>query len=756
MRVAIDLETTGLNADSDAIIEIGAVKFSGYSVLDRMDTLVAPTAPLPYRIQRLTGITPANLRGAPALHAVHARLRAFVGDAPLVGHNVAFDAAFLRRVGLFAQNPLIDTYELASMLLPTLSSYSLASVGDALGLHRDESHRALADADLARRVLLALLERLSALEIGVVEDLLALPSTRDWSPGYLLRQELRSREAPVNNAFAGLLTTSLGDQLARRLDVHPGVLSLAGPSPTSTMPAEATSPGATAPVATSHAGPAASPRRAAVAAHMARVLKSGGALLLEIEHDMEGLAASVEAALRESLESGERLVIAVADADALRRLTRDVLPLARASLGAPLGDDAGIRVAEIAQRNAYLCLWRWFGTARASNGYAGSPPAEITRGLSKLVVWTRTTTTGMRADVALSGQETLAWERVRAGREFTDSAAACPYGKGGYCFLTAAQTAANDASVVLTTHAALAASLAASDDLVPSATHTLILDAHAFEDALRETRSLAIDRARLHDLLTTLAQSDANGRHGLLHMAAEQLQNGNGRPDSQRGAERSWFEQAAQARRCTDALFEALRALVSRSSATGGASGSPGESGEQRVVRIDGDLRRSSAWRRAASAWSELEVALRSVVATAREVATRLTGAEKRAAGSGSGIPLELLGVARQLERLRSATAKVFEDETGDDARVVSWLRIPYANQFDRHAFRDPNTVVSPAAGAERGKQPPRPDSGATQTPRADVANESREIELRRPKRLWPACSAASTIPSLALTRLAE
>ncbi|HEX6122601.1 MAG TPA: 3'-5' exonuclease, partial [Ktedonobacterales bacterium] len=99
VRVALDLETTGLHPEHDAIIEIGAVKFAGDEVLDTFEALVAPAIPLPYRIQRLTGIAPAKLRGAPPLVTVLPRLREFLGDLPLVGHNIPFDVAFLRRVG---------------------------------------------------------------------------------------------------------------------------------------------------------------------------------------------------------------------------------------------------------------------------------------------------------------------------------------------------------------------------------------------------------------------------------------------------------------------------------------------------------------------------------------------------------------------------------------------------------------------------------------------------------------------------------
>jgi ATP-dependent DNA helicase DinG len=66
IRVALDLETTGLHAEQDAILEVAAVKFQGATILDTMETLVAPGRPIPFRVQRLTGIMPQLVADAPS------------------------------------------------------------------------------------------------------------------------------------------------------------------------------------------------------------------------------------------------------------------------------------------------------------------------------------------------------------------------------------------------------------------------------------------------------------------------------------------------------------------------------------------------------------------------------------------------------------------------------------------------------------------------------------------------------------------
>src|SRR5262249_33475710 len=155
------------------------------------------------------------------------RLRTFLGDAPLVGHSVQFDAAFLRRHGLARRNPLVDTYELASVLLPSLSSYTLASVGAALNVRSPTYHRALADAQLARDFFLALLRLLDDIDPTTLDALGKLATPSGWTPGYFIRRAVHSQQLDVEpsmGAFGTLAGGTLGDQLAAKLGVDPAVL----------------------------------------------------------------------------------------------------------------------------------------------------------------------------------------------------------------------------------------------------------------------------------------------------------------------------------------------------------------------------------------------------------------------------------------------------------------------------------------------------------------------------------------------------
>ena len=241
VRVAIDLETTGLYHEQDVIIEIGAVKFAGSEMLDTFASLVSINMPLPYRIQRLTGIRPDELRSAPPLSSLHGDLRAFIGDAPLVGHNIGFDVAFLQKVGLARRNPQIDTWELASLLLPNQPSYTLGALGEAFAIHADVHHRALADAQLTRELFLHLLQHVETLDPSLARTLRDLPAAPEWTPRYFLRGGNQHRDSAAN-AFGRTLTASLGDQFALQLGVNPAVFALAVAQDAADTPTAADAP----------------------------------------------------------------------------------------------------------------------------------------------------------------------------------------------------------------------------------------------------------------------------------------------------------------------------------------------------------------------------------------------------------------------------------------------------------------------------------------------------------------------------------
>ncbi len=167
--VCFDIETTGLNRQSDRIIEIGAVVLRDGEVCERFNTFADPGRPLPPEIVELTGITDRMLEGAPSqAEAIDAFLN-FAAGRPLAAHNAEFDTGFIsrgcERMGKRLDNPWIDSLILAQNLLPDLGKYKLDIVASRLNLPAFNHHRASDDAATVGYMLIPFFQMLE--DLGV-------------------------------------------------------------------------------------------------------------------------------------------------------------------------------------------------------------------------------------------------------------------------------------------------------------------------------------------------------------------------------------------------------------------------------------------------------------------------------------------------------------------------------------------------------------------------------------------------------------
>ena len=155
--VAFDIETTGLNAQSDRMTEIGAVIFSGGEIREVFNTFVDPQRHIPPDITQLTGIRDSDVQGAPLEKEAMEQFMAFAGDRPLIAHNAHFDVGFMtaaaRRSGLRFMPVFLDTLALSQALCPELKRFRLDLVSKHLGLPEFQHHRASDDAMVVARMM---------------------------------------------------------------------------------------------------------------------------------------------------------------------------------------------------------------------------------------------------------------------------------------------------------------------------------------------------------------------------------------------------------------------------------------------------------------------------------------------------------------------------------------------------------------------------------------------------------------------------
>ncbi|MFH1284837.1 MAG: exonuclease domain-containing protein [Candidatus Peregrinibacteria bacterium] len=196
MFISLDLETTGMDPSKDKIIEFGAVKFDLEGEKERLSFLANPGIALPQIITHITGITDKDLTQAPPFSEKIEEVKNFLGDLPIIGHNIEFDTGFLRKNGLGIPNPEYDTVKLASILLPGLQSYSLEILSHILKLEHVEKHRALDDSIAAMELFIKLAKEFSALPERIFKRITPLLHRTDWPLAKFLLTLKPSKTAP--------------------------------------------------------------------------------------------------------------------------------------------------------------------------------------------------------------------------------------------------------------------------------------------------------------------------------------------------------------------------------------------------------------------------------------------------------------------------------------------------------------------------------------------------------------------------------
>lgn len=149
--VVLDLETTGLDHRCERIIEIGAVRMEGDTVIDSFSSLVKPDVPVRHSSFQVHHISDEMLEDAPSIEEVLPKLLEFIGDTPIVAHNAIFDYSFVneackRLYGERFKNIRIDTYEMFRVVFPEEISHGLSALLARFGFPSHVEHRALDDA----------------------------------------------------------------------------------------------------------------------------------------------------------------------------------------------------------------------------------------------------------------------------------------------------------------------------------------------------------------------------------------------------------------------------------------------------------------------------------------------------------------------------------------------------------------------------------------------------------------------------------
>ncbi len=485
--VAIDIETTGLDPQKDAIIEIGAVRFTINRIEDEWSSLINPARKIPPFITQLTGINDHMVLEAPAVQNILPDLRSFVGDLPILGHNVGFDLSFLRRQGLFKSNDLLDTYEIASVMMPTAGRYGLGSLGQQLNILMRANHRALDDARVTSAVYRSLYEISAQLPVQLLAELVRLGEGLDWAGYGFFYSLLRARShetisaRQVKQGYAGPLFESYTSRDLTPLTPNPE------PSPLDPDEvASALEPGGIF----FHHFPNYEhrPQQIDMLRAVTRALSESRHLLVEAGTGTGKSMAYLLPSALWALKNGQRVVISTNTINLQDQLINKDIPDLCQAMGLNLS------AAVMKGRSNYLCPRRLENMRRR-----GPDNTDEMRVLGKVLVWLQTTTSGDRNELNLNGlSEREVWLRLSADDEGCTTENCLK--RGGICPFYRARQAALSAHILIVNHALLLADVATGNRVLPEYNYLIIDEAHHLEEATTnalsfKTTEFLLDRA---------------------------------------------------------------------------------------------------------------------------------------------------------------------------------------------------------------------------------------------------------------------
>jgi ATP-dependent DNA helicase DinG len=552
MKFAVlDFETTGMSADTDAVIQAGLVMVDGETGEARVavSTLVRPDRPIPAWITRLTGISDADVADAPPLEDVVAQMVPLLDDAVLVAHNAAFDIRFLQaaldRCGYLPfAGRMIDTVDLARLAFPTMPGYRLETLTQALGIRHERAHRADHDAAATASLLLACLERLRRLPLLTLQRLASLFDPGRSDLGWLIHSILDWRETqpPEDETtvdhfrhFALKAADWLQDEQpepAGEGERLPADMTFEQFAEQTKERLQALLPGYEA-----------REGQLAMFREVGEALRNNQHLLVEAGTGTGKSLGYLLPALYYALKEAKPIVVSTHTIQLQEQLRQRDLPLLQEAAPVPF------RAAVFKGRNNYLCLRKFEQQVSVPD----TPPGEDEAvALGQLLVWLTDSERGEAEELNMTGGLRHLWDTVASDADSCLNRM-CPWFRK--CFYHRARHEAGRADLVVTNHAMVFTDMRADRRLLPPYERLIVDEAHHLEDVASAHLGRKTGYASLAQPLQRLWRDAHNG----LAPRLIQLLHGCGAEFAP-----AWIEQLEQSRSAALAVRESWERYMER------------------------------------------------------------------------------------------------------------------------------------------------------------------------------------------------
>ncbi|MFN8527029.1 MAG: helicase C-terminal domain-containing protein [Anaerolineae bacterium] len=600
--VAVDLETTGFDPAAERIIEIGAVRMINGEIVDEFSTLINPERPIPPAITTLTGIRNEDVYNAPGIQTVLPQLKGFVGGAPWMAHNISFDASFLNRLGILQQNPRIDTYELASVLLPRAPRYNLTSLTSGFDIDIGSAHRALFDARATAKLYWQLWNKLLTIPLATVREILDLATDLTWDAKVVFEAAVRERAGEPLKLPSSVFDMFPAGNTADSKPLRP----LDTPQKVTQDEIDAIF-GENGTLSQNMPGYESRAPQIKMARAVTAALNESQHSMIEAGTGTGKSVAYLVPAILWAERNHERVVISTNTINLQEQLLDKDIPAVVDALGAP------VEASVLKGRANYLCPRR---LASARRRHATS--VDDLRMTAKILIWLLESQTGDRGEISLRGpDEQLTWSRLSAEDEGC-ALDRCRSQMGGICPFYRARKASESAHVVVVNHALLVSDSMTDNRVIPDYRYLIIDEAHHLEEATTSGLSFRIDEGTLRRRLADLG----NARRGLMGSIMTAVRAA--APEKDVRKMEFGIQTIADAVGATEVhigrLFKAIRALV--------ADAGTATSDTMTQVRVTDAIRRKETFMQVQAAWSTLAEFLDAISEAMRQLTRALSKME--------------------------------------------------------------------------------------------------------------------------------
>ena len=529
--IFLDIETTGLNPESDEIIEIGALAVRRGEIVDRFHTLLNPGRKLPLQIVALTGLTDDMLRDAPALPGEAEKLWSFMGGSPVFGHNISFDINFLQqKTGHLLLNPSFDTLDLVQVVLPGAESYRLETVRQILGVGSAVSHRALDDAEAAWETFKKCIELLGNLDNEVLFRAVQVLGNCQTTFAEVLGRHLTETATRFPDRKNGVTYAFMSDSgPGNRNTGDPGTDHLFTDKtggkyhvPDFTELEECLGPEGIF----AENDPKYRYRQGQVdmLKTVSNGFREGRHIVVEAGTGTGKSLAYLLPAVVWALTDRTKVVVSTHTINLQEQLLHKDLPQIR--------DIAGIdfKAALVKGRNNYICLRRWEEMLKnaAEPGDTGSDNKYNHRETVfrlKVLVWLTVTVSGERSELNISPDQIRYWTAINSEQDYCLGPGCRWFAR--QCFVNRARRQAETADLLVVNHSLLLADIKIQNKLLPPYDYLVIDEAHHLEDSATQQLGWTVSLTAQRVFLLSMNRSFGKGGGPGLLFLLRQIQKNN-------------------------------------------------------------------------------------------------------------------------------------------------------------------------------------------------------------------------------------